>query len=446
MRNGKPDRVPIRPFVAEFTAKYAGYTGQDVAHDYRKAFEAVIKCAADFDWDALVPNMVFVWTGMTQAQGLRYFTIPGIDTEPDNGFQYREPPEANAFMRREEYDELIADPTRFLYEVWLPRVSADIEAGGYRRTLALIKGALAQQSYSYAFGPQIERMRIETGTVSAISGMLKAPLDILGDKLRGYVGLCFDLMEIPEKVLAACQALMPHLAQVAIAGLDPSHRIPIPIWMHRGGVPFVSPEIFRTIYWPTLRPIVEAIWSRGNQVLFYAEGNWDAHLETFAELPDRAIIYHVDRGDIARAHQVLGRKFCLSGGIPNAMLSLGTPEQVRARCQEVLDIAAQDGGYIMDASAIVQQDASIENMRAMTDFTREYGVYGNSFQVPDAPVPVATPPNVPASGPVKPGACLPWEEKLKELPVLTGDAAMSRRIWEDVDAMAYYYIWNVLLI
>jgi hypothetical protein len=30
MRNEKPDRIPIRPFVAEFTAKYAGYTCQEV--------------------------------------------------------------------------------------------------------------------------------------------------------------------------------------------------------------------------------------------------------------------------------------------------------------------------------------------------------------------------------------------------------------------------------
>jgi hypothetical protein len=36
---------------------------------------------------------------------------------------------------------------------------------------------------------------------------------------------------------------------------------------------------------------------------------------------------------------------------------------------------AGDGGYIMDASAIVQDDAKIENMKAMTEFTREYGVY-----------------------------------------------------------------------
>jgi len=56
MRNEKPDMIPIRPFVAEFTAKYAGYTCQDVAHDYNMAFEAAVKCAKDFDWDAVVPT------------------------------------------------------------------------------------------------------------------------------------------------------------------------------------------------------------------------------------------------------------------------------------------------------------------------------------------------------------------------------------------------------
>ena len=46
MRNEKPDMVPIRPFVAEFVAEYAGYTCQEVAHDYNMAFEAACKCAA----------------------------------------------------------------------------------------------------------------------------------------------------------------------------------------------------------------------------------------------------------------------------------------------------------------------------------------------------------------------------------------------------------------
>ncbi|NLT77419.1 MAG: hypothetical protein GXX98_12930, partial [Planctomycetes bacterium] len=99
MRNEKPDMIPIRPFVAEFVAKYAGMTCQDVAHDYTKAFEAAVQCAKDFDWDAVVANMVYVWTGLAQAAGLRYYGIPGIGIPANTGFNYIEPPEEQAFMR-----------------------------------------------------------------------------------------------------------------------------------------------------------------------------------------------------------------------------------------------------------------------------------------------------------------------------------------------------------
>jgi hypothetical protein len=362
-------------------------------------------------------------------------------------------------MLREEYDELIEDPTRFLYDAWLPRVSTEVSARGqctsYRNNLSFVKGGMAMLSYFSAFGPQLERLRTECGTVSAISGMLKAPLDILGDKLRGYLGLAIDLKELPEKVLAACQALMPHLAHVAISGLDPNRQIPIPIWMHCGCVPFISRDHFETIYWPTLKPVFEAIWARGNQVLMYAEGNWAAHLERFAELPAGSIIYHVDRGDIAAVHKVLGRKFCLSGGIPNALLAYGTPEAVRAECRRVIDAVACDGGYIMDASAILQNDASVENVRAMTEFTREYGVYGLARSQGDThePAPAAAQ-NCdgkaasslqPRRMAVKPGVCIPWEAKLKELPPISGNPELAGKIWEDVEAFAYLYIWHTLV-
>ena len=124
-----------------------------------------------------------------------------------------------------------------------------------------------------------------------------------------------------------------------------------------------------------IKPIIEMLWSKGIQVMFYAEGKWGHHLDRFAELPDGSIIYHCDQDDIFEVHRRIGGKFALSGGIPNALLSYGTPQQVRDCCKKVIDGVARDGGYIMDASAIVQNDAKVENMKAMTDFTREYGVY-----------------------------------------------------------------------
>ncbi len=379
MRNEKPDRIPIRPFVAEFTAKYAGYTCQQVAHDYEKAFAAACKCAADFDWDAVVANMVYVWTGLTQAIGLTYYGVPGIDVPPDRGFQYREPPEEKAFMKPDEYDQLIEDPTGFLFNVWLPRVSTDVTPIGkpasFRNNMSFLKGGMAMLKYFTAFGPQIEAMRRQSGTVSAIAGILKAPFDIIGDKLRGYIGISMDLFERPDKVFAACEALMPHLLHVALSGADPDKNVPIAIWMHRGCVPFISHQQFDKFYWPTLKPIIEEIWARGHQVLFYAEGDWNAHLKSFAELPDQSIIYHVDRADIFEVHKAIGQKFCISGGIPNFLLGYATADEVRDYCRKVIDGVARDGGYIMDASAIIQNDAKVENIKAMTEFTREYGTY-----------------------------------------------------------------------
>lgn len=45
----------------------------------------------------------------------------------------------------------------------------------------------------------------------------------------------------------------------------------------------------------------------------------------------------------------------------------------------------------------------------------------------------------------KPGVCIPWEEKLKELPELSGDKELTKKIWEDVDTLGYVYIWHCLL-
>lgn len=461
MRNEKPDCVPIRPFVAEFTAAYAGYTCQQVAHDYRFAFDAALRCARDFDWDAVVPNMVASWTGMAQAAGLRYYAIPGIHIRPDVGFNYVEPPEDQAFMREDEYDALIADPTSYLYNVWLPRVSTEIARPGspasYRGTLALVKSAMAMRQYFDAFGPHIARLRDEYGMPTAIAGIFKAPFDILADKLRGYVGLTMDMMNQPHKVLAACEALMPHLCQVGLATADPQRRLPIGFWMHRGCVPFINPRQFESHYWPTLKPVIEEFWKQGHQTLFYAEGKWQYHFDAFRELPDRSIVFHCDRDDLFEVHRRLHDKFAISGGIPNVMLSFGTADEVADYCRRVLDEVAADGGCIMDAGAIMQNDTRAENLRAMTEVCRRYGIYADYDPAGLTDLPPAElatsiasrravrglegrqPPAVPA------GLCVPWDDKLRELPPVTGDTVMLKRIWDEVEGLASTYIWQLLL-
>jgi len=376
----KPDKVPFRPFAAECVGVFYGMNTQEVTHDVDRGLEAVIKFCKEFDIDATVSNMVYVWTGYTESYGTKYFGVPGIDLDVHESFQYREPrKDDEAFMRADEYDMLIEDPTGFVLNVWAPRISryfiAPGEKNSWKNNLAWLKCGLGFMLYGDKINKHVERMKTECGTVSCLAGALKAPFDILADKFRGFRGLCYDLYRQPDKVLKATEALAPHMMYNAIALADPEKKVPICLWMHRGATGFFSEEIFKKFYWPTLREITEEIYRAGYQTIYYAEGTWVKDLNYFLELPENSIIFHCDKDDIFEVHKVLGKKFAISGGVPNDMLTFGTPEDVKMRVKKVIEHVGRGGGFLLDAEAIMQQDVKKENFKAMAEACTEYGVY-----------------------------------------------------------------------
>jgi hypothetical protein len=158
----------------------------------------------------------------------------------------------------------------------------------------------------------------------------------------------------------------------------------------------------------------------------------------------------VDRDDIFAVHEAIGDKFCISGGVPNVLLAYGSPDEVRQQCRAILDGVAGEGGYIMDASAIVQNDARIENVQAMIESTREFGSYG-SGAVAEMPSPPAAGSSFEAPSLVDwqtarpPGACLPWREKLAEIARIERHEEMVERVWNDVDGLGNMFIWQLLV-
>ncbi len=44
-----------------------------------------------------------------------------------------------------------------------------------------------------------------------------------------------------------------------------------------------------------------------------------------------------------------------------------------------------------------------------------------------------------------PGTTIPWDEKVKELPPITGDKELVERVWKQTDSLAYLYIYFCLL-
>jgi hypothetical protein len=128
------------------------------------------------------------------------------------------------------------------------------------------------------------------------------------------------------------------------------------------------------------------------------------------------------------------------------LLSNGTPDEVRAMCKKIIDEVAQDGGYIMDASALIMNDAKVENVQAMIDFTLDYGIYSqrSSTSSIDEVLAVSKPKPAPieyAAQKRPAGVCIPWEQKKTELPEFIGDEALAKSTWESVDGMGYGFLW-----
>ena len=297
MRNGKPDRVPIRPFVAEFTARYAGYTCQEVTHDYPQGVRGD---------DPLLPGLrlgrrrrehgLRLDRLLTQAIGLSYYGVPGHRRAAGHRL-----PVPRAAGGRRLHDattsttQLIDDPTRFLYNVWLPRVVGRDRRGGRARDLSATTSRSSRAAWrcSSTSTPSARRSSgcaAESGTVVGDRGHPQGAVRHPGRQAaRLHRADAWTCTTQPDKVLAACEALMPHLCDVALDQAPTRRRqLPIGFWMHRGCVPFVSPDQFESHYWPTVKPIIEELWRNGHQTLFYAEGNWDAHLDALRRTARRA--------------------------------------------------------------------------------------------------------------------------------------------------------------
>ena len=58
-----------------------------------------------------------------------------------------------------------------------------------------------------------------------------------------------------------------------------------------------------------------------------------------------------------------------------ARVGFMSPDDVKAYCKKLIDVVGKGGGFIMDSSTVID-DAKPENVKAMIDFTKEYGVYG----------------------------------------------------------------------
>jgi uroporphyrinogen-III decarboxylase len=105
-----------------------------------------------------------------------------------------------------------------------------------------------------------------------------------------------------------------------------------------------------------------------------AEGGYNDRLEVIRDLPKGKTIWMFDQTDIFKAKEVVGDTLCIFGNVPSSMLNIGTPEEVKDYVKKLIDVVGKDGGFILSNGAFFDE-AKPENVKAMVDFGKEYGVY-----------------------------------------------------------------------
>ena len=136
----------------------------------------------------------------------------------------------------------------------------------------------------------------------------------------------------------------------------------------------MSLKQFETFYFPYLKRMVEALVVKGYTPNLFFEGDYTKRLEYLLELPKGKVLGLFDRSDMKKTKEVLGGHMCIMGNMPSSILQTGTVDEVKAACKWLIDTCGLDGGYIMAPGSSVDE-VKPENMKAMIDFTKEYGKY-----------------------------------------------------------------------
>jgi uroporphyrinogen-III decarboxylase len=131
---------------------------------------------------------------------------------------------------------------------------------------------------------------------------------------------------------------------------------------------------FEAFYWPTFKEVMLGLIDEGLVPLPFAEGDYTPRLEIIKDMPRGKVIWYFEEMDMARAKEVLGDNACIAGNLPVSVLYTGTPQQVKEGCRQLIETCAPGGGYILTASAGMNQ-GNPDNLRAMMEAAKEYGVY-----------------------------------------------------------------------
>ncbi len=394
----KPKRVPIYLHNGFYPVSYGGMTPEEAMKDFAALGAALKKFNGDFRPDSMPSSLYAGSAKLLEILDFKLYRWPGHGVPATAPYQFVE----SEYMNPDEYDALVDDPSNFFIRTFYPRIFGSFgpwptlapftditELPFVGTTLAAFGSPAMQESlqklqeagkaaleWVKACGAINNAIIAALGLVTFTSGFSKAPYDILADTLRGTRAVMLDKFRQPKKIIAASERLTPIAIELGVRTSNNSGKPAVTLPLHKGADAFMSDADFKKFYWPSLKATILGMVNEGVVPFLFAEGSYNRRLDLIADsdIPAGTTVWMFDRSEMKEVKKKLGGRACFGGNVPVSMLMTGTPDEVADYCKRLIDDCAPDGGFILGPGAVVDE-AKPENLHAMIDTAREYGIY-----------------------------------------------------------------------
>ncbi len=392
----QPDRIPINMPAGYLLAEYGGVTHRELQDNWETQQGLLEKFALEFEPDTVMG--LFNSPRPSLVLGDRMTKWPGYGLPDSGSFQFDE----HEFMKAEDYDAFLRDPSDWTIRTYLPRAFEKLEGLKYLPPLGMFafghynlgnlpmlaappvaesvqelgKAIQVAAEDAARTGKSTERMMALGFPPTPLAGSLtEAPFDFMSDTLRGMRGIMLDMLRRPEKLLAAERIVLEFQLEFAFNFAQATGLKAAFIPLHRGSDGFMSLAQFEKFYWPQLKEQMLRLIERGLTPICFYEGVWDQRLKYLTELPKGKTVGWFQASDIFKVKEVVGDTMCIMGGMKNSLLQSGTVEQVREYTKKLCEVVGKGGGFIMCTGVGEMEGSNLELVRAWVDATREFGVY-----------------------------------------------------------------------
>lgn len=341
----KPDRVPVVLEYSGFAAYVTGTPMSAFLASPAKNLETMIQAYHQVaGGDAI--NYGAFWPYGLCYDYLSKVRVPGVDLPDNEMWQVVE----TELMTRADYDRLLnIGWPEFFSEFMAQRILDDVPA---------------EYLPPYRKSPDVKGSWAREGVPVLSDGDVTTPYELLCGS-RSLMKFSRDLFEIPEKVIAVMDAIVPHLAGDTIQRAK-RHGYPL-VWVGgwRTAPSMLSPDMWQRFVWPYFSRLVREVVDSGLIALLHLDSNWARELERFKDLPRRRCILALDgETDIFKAKEVLGDHMCIMGDVSAAMLYLDMPDKVYAYCSKLIHEIGPEG-FILQSGCDIPANARLENVKAM---------------------------------------------------------------------------------